>query len=841
MTRLHAPEFGELLRQHRRAAGLTQEELAECARISVRAISDLERGVRRAPHKDTLRLLAEALQLSDTALALLVETVREARRAAAPSIAPTGVFSRDFPVALTPLIGREREEAVIAHLLVRDDVRLLTLTGPAGIGKTRLATQAALDHGARFANVVFVSLAAINEHSRVFPAIAQALGLHDQADRPACDQIYDYLARRKSLLILDNFEQVAQAGPQIAQLLAACPQATALVTSRIALRVRGEHEVAVPPLDTADLAHLPTLENLSRCAAIALFVQRAREVNPTFELTRALAPIIAAICARLDGIPLALELAAARSKLLTPKALLARLDGRLALLTNGAADLPERQQTMRRAIAWSYDLLRESEQRLLRRLAVFIAGWTLAAAEVICGESDRETACVLDGLTALVNHSLVVREAGADAEPRFRLLELVREYGWEQLVAHDDVSALRSRHANYYCALAEMVEPELRGTEQAAWIQRLERDHDNLRAALWWAQAHEQVETGLRLAAALQRFWELHGHLYEGRGWLERLFATAEWSAVATSVRAKALSAAGRLAYRQGDYALATPMLEQSLALARDVGDGQTIAGAIGNLGMLAMAQGDYIKATALLEESLAFWSILGDRWGLASTLDDLGTIAHLLGDNKRATVLKTASLNLARAAGDKSQIAIALHNLGWVVHAQGDARQAVAFFEESLTIRREVGDTRGVATMLCSLGHLAHIEGEESRATQLLTESLTLAQVVGDNGVMAHCLEDLARIACARGLSERAAWLFGAAAALRATIGANVQPDERADYDWNLMAVRAALGDEAFTAAWAHGQKLSLAEVIEVVGAQETPKEIVFHSPREEASAGLG
>jgi predicted ATPase/DNA-binding XRE family transcriptional regulator len=872
MSALSTPAFGEVLRQQRTAAGLTQEALAARARISVRAISDLERGVRRTPHPDTLRLLAQALGLSVEQQALLVAAVRQTRRAAAlSSTAATDHYSRDLPVALTPLIGREREEATIAHVLRQEEVRLLTLTGPAGIGKTRLATQAASEHAARCPScprVVFVSLAALREPAQVLPAIAQALGLPEPVEQSALEQVSAYLSRRALLLALDNFEQVVQAGPELTRLLAACPQVKALVTSRVALRVRGEQEVAVPSLATpqlaelAELAELPAREALTRYPAIALFVQCARTVTPTFALTPTLAPIIAAICTRLDGIPLALELAAARLKVLSPHALLARLEGRLEgrlrLLTQGATDLPERQQTMRRAIAWSYDLLSGAEQRLFRRLAVFVDGWTLEAAEAICGAisgasggvSDAEATGgpgrlerlgVLDGLTILVNSSLVVQEAGAAGEPRFRLLELMREYGWEQAFAHDDVSALRSRHADYYCSLAERAEPGLKGIEQTAWIKRLEREHNNLRAALGWAQAHEQVETGLRLAAALERFWELHGHLREGRGWLERLLATAEWSAVAISLRAKALGAAGRLAYRQSAYDLATPLLRQSLSLARDAGDTKATAGALSNLGILAMAQGDYGRAQALLEESLALWRILGDTWGFGSTLDDLGTVAHLLGDNERAAVLKKESLDHARAAGDKSQLAIALHNLGWVVHAQGDGGQAVALFEESLSIRREVGDTRGVATMLCSLGHLAHIEGDESRAAPLLSESLTVAQVVGDNGIVIHCLEDMARIGCAHGLAERAAWLFGAAAAVREAIGAPPHPDERADYDRNLADVRAALGDEAFLTAWAHGQALSLEEVIAMVSAQGTPEETVLHRSLEEAAARLG
>jgi predicted ATPase/DNA-binding XRE family transcriptional regulator/Tfp pilus assembly protein PilF len=843
MTTPRAPAFGELLRQHRLAAGFTQEELAERARISVRAISDLERGVRRAPHYDTLRLLTEALGLGEEACALLYEAVHETRRVESTSpaaAAQAGAVPYDFPPTLTPLIGREREEAAVAHLLLRHDVRLLTLTGPAGIGKTRLATQVALGLGANFSNVVFISLAAISERLLVLPAIAQALGLRDQADRSVYDQIYECLSRREYLLVLDNFEQIAQAGSEIVRLLMACPLTKALVTSRVALRVRGEHEVAVPPLDTPDLARLPAMDDVVRCAAVALFIQRARAVKPTFEVTPALAPIVAAICVRLDGIPLALELAAARIKTLAPQSLLARLDKSLALLTQGAADLPERQQTMRRAIAWSYEALDDSDQRLFRYLAVFVGGWTLAAVEAVCGQNETEGTLILDGLTTLVNSSLVIQETGVDGEERFHLLELMREYGWEQLVTQDEVSALRSRHADYYLVFAEGAEPELKGVEQAAWIQQLEREHDNLRAALGWAQASEQSEMGLRLAAALERFWELHGHLREGRDWFERLFTTAESSAVATSVRAKALGAAGRLAYRQGDYAWATPLLQQSLALTRAVGNTWAIAGALSNLAILAMAQGDYIMATAQLEESLPLWRISGDRWGLAGALDDLGTVAHLVGDNERAAALKTESLDLARAAGDRSQVAIALHNLGWVVHAQGDGRRAMTLFEESLMIRREVGDTRGVATMLCSMGHLAYIDGDDSRAAPLLTESLTLAKAVGDNSIIAHCLEDHARMRCGQGLAEQAAWLFGATAALREASGASVQPDERADYDRNLATVRAALGDTVFTAAWEHGQALSLDEVIDLVGAEKTSQGTAHGESEGMASGGL-
>jgi predicted ATPase/DNA-binding CsgD family transcriptional regulator len=827
MSALGTPTLAELLRQQRTAAGLTQEELAERARISVRAISDLERGVRRAPHKDTLRRLADALNLSEDDCALLFESVRETRRAeaASPSTAPTGVFSRDLPVALTPLVGREHEEAAIAHLLLRDDVRLLTLTGPAGIGKTRLATQTALDHGSRFANVVFISLAAISEHSLVLPVIAQALGLHEQADQPVIDQLSAFLFRRELLLVLDNFEQVAQAGPDIAQLLAACPQVKALVTSRVALRVRGEHEFPVPPLDTPDLGHLPEWEDLTRYAAVTLFVQRARAVKPTFAVTPALASVIAAICARLDGIPLALELAAARIKALTPQNVLARLDKSLALLTQGATDLPERQQTMRRAITWSYELLDAPEQRLFRRFAVFAGGWTVEAAEAICGENDAEATLILDRLMSLVNSSLVVQETGADGEPRFHLLGLMREYGWERVIAQDELPALRSRHADYYRAIAEKAAPEMRGPNQRLWLARLAQEHPNLRAALDWARETYSVECGLRLGSALRRFWQVQGHAREGRVWLEQ-FLSLQGSPVSDGgrrLRADALQSAGHLAWVQGEHEAATALLAESLNLYRAQMSASLpgIARVLNIQGLIADECGDYPGAVALYEESLALWREVGDVTMTGAVLTNLAIVESRQERLAQAILLFEEGLALHRAAQDHHAIALTLCNLGEVMLKVGDLTAAAKLIEEGLEVHRALGE-RGVrAAPLLSLAEVAREQGDLKRAAVLTFEALTIASEVGPLFAVFDGLESMAEVAYSHGRSALAAEVFALATTLRETHHIPL-PSGHAKMlcATHIDALRTTLGDQAFTTAWEKGQKWSVDEAIQLMSA---------------------
>jgi predicted ATPase len=832
---LPTPAFAALLKRHRLAARLTQDELAERAQISVRAISDLERGVRRAPHKDTLRLLTEALHLSDDERALLLESAHQARRteASVPTARPFTSVG-DFPVTLTPLIGREREEAAIAHLLLQDDLRLLTLTGPAGIGKTRLATEAALGLGAQFAPSVFVSLASMSDPSLVLPAIAHALDLHDQPNQPTIEQLFEYLSTRGLLLVLDNFEQVAQAGPDVARLVAACPQVKALVTSRVALSVRGEHEFAVPPLDIPDLGHLPALEDLTRYAAVTLFVQRARAVKPSFAVTPALAPVVAAICSRLDGIPLALELAAARIKILPPQALLARLGASLALLTNGPADLPERQQTMRRAIEWSYDLLDASQQRLFRGLAVFVDGWTLEAAEAVCGCNEVPVATVLDELASLVSSSLVAQVEESDGEPRFRLLQLMREYGWEQLVAHGEASLLRSRHADYYRALAEKAAPELEGPNQRLWLARLAQEHSNLRAALDWARETQSIEYGLRLGSALYWFWKLHGHASEGRAWLEHFLPLQRPSESVgdKTLRADALRAAGYLAWNQADHEAATALLAESLDLYRAQANVPGIAHVLNTQGRIADDRGDYARAVALYEEALALWRELGDVTQIGRLLNNLACVAFLEERYAQARSLFAEGLALQRAANNHWSIAITLCNLGDTMRMEGDLATAATLIEEGVELYRELGDRGEIAYGLVNLADVVREQGNLERAALLNLEALTIASELGAMLAVARAQESMAAIAYSQGRSDLATQLFALATILRETHHLPRSGRHAKLCANHIDELHATLGEVAFAVAWDQGKHLSLDDAIHLMSALVSVPETVTASP---------
>ncbi len=716
------------------------------------------------------------------------------------------------PVPLTPLVGRQSAAATIADLLRNNDVRLVTLIGPGGVGKTRLALHVLIerDLAAAFADgTIFVSLASVSDPALVLPTIAQAIALRDSGDRSLLDRLRDVLGDRRLLLVLDNVEQVVGAGPEIASLLADCPGVRVLATGRVPLRISGEHEFLVPPLALPDLDHLPAVSDLATTEAVELFVQRAQAVRPDFALTNANAAAVAGICARLDGLPLAIELAAARVKVLSPSALLARLTNRLQVLTGGARDLPDRLRTMRGAITWSHDLLSADEQTLFRHLAAFVGGCTLEAAEAVCGAAnDAETndSCpplpdILDGLASLVDKSLLRQEDGPGGEPRFRMLETIQEYGLERLAASGEEAAVRRRHAAWCLALAEQADPALVGPDQDFWMDRLETEHGNLRAALGWVMETGDAETGLRLTGALWWFWQIRGYLGEGRAWLDR-----------------------------------------AITLGRRTNGGAGISSlpgvrALVGASMLAGLQQDDEEATALAEEALAVARQIGDQEGIARALFVRSFAAGGRGDQAAASADAAAALDLFRDLGDAHWIAFALNRLGIETYEQGDLTAAAGRYEEALDRWRRIGNSWGIATALTNLGLVARADGDDQLAAERYQEALVLCWRQRDQWGLVELLVALADIASLQGRADQtelAARLLGAADTVRMRAGLILQPYMRANADRAEAALRARMGDGGYRTAWNAGREMPLAEAIVAASA-------VASSPLAGRSHGAG
>src|SRR5882724_1211577 len=731
----------------------------------------------------------------------------------------------NIPVQRTGFVGREKEVAAAKELLLRQDVRLVTVTGPGGIGKTRLAVEVAnglLEHFP--GGTHFVSLSAISDPGLTSFVIIQALGIREAGGLSPLEilrkNLHDSM-RAPMLIVLDNFEHLIAAAPALAELLATGPNLKILVTSRAALHVYGEHEFPVPPLAMPDSRSVSSVEALSQYPAVALFVERAVAVMPDFDLNRENATAIVEICARLDGLPLAIELAAARVKVLSLSSMRTRLASRLQLLTGGARDLPQRQQTLRATIDWSYDLLSPAEQKLFRRLAVFVRGCTLEGVEAVCDTKGDLNLDLLDGMASMVDRSLVQQVGQANGESRFVMLETIREYGLDKLHASGEEALTRRAHAAYCLVLAEEAATEQSSTEGAKWLARLALEHDNFRAALEYLTETGDAEWGLRLGAALFQFWETGEYLAEGRSRLGKLLNLAG-AAAPTKARARALFAAGVLAGEQGDYTSADRLMRESLDIARHLGDKQAIAVSLNAVAVLARDNGDVAVARSFLEESLVLWEELGDRKAFARSLSNLANVTKLQGDYIRARSLYAECFSIFRGLGDRTGLAWSLNHEGDVARDQGDSAAAGKLYEQSLEIFRELGDRWGIAGALADLGSLAREQRDCRTAHSLYRESLRIFQKLEHKRGIARLLECFACSAAVQHQAERSLRLAGAAAALRQNIGAPLTSAEQAKLEAMLDPARQVLNDTSGTTAWLEGWSMPIEKALEEVLAPE-------------------
>jgi predicted ATPase/transcriptional regulator with XRE-family HTH domain len=803
-------------------AGLTRQVLAERAEVGVATLAALEGGQRRRPHPHTVVALANALGLDESGRSALLELasspVTEPKGLApAEPIAPTHVSGRALPEPPTALIGREAEVSAATALLdpARSEVRLLTLTGPGGVGKTRLGLAVADALAPAYSDgVVFIDLAPLRDGRLVPATIARALGLRESSGRSAHEQLLEHLRQQQVLLLLDNFEHLLDAAPVLAELLGGCPRLALLVTSRAALRLRSERRFAVPVLATPS-GTVPSLEAIAASPAVSLFVQRAQAVASGFVLNQRTAQAVGAICRQLEGLPLAIELAAARVPLLPVESLLRRLERRLPVLTGGAPDLPERQQTLRRTLAWSHELLDANQRLLFQRLAVFVGGWTVEAAESVCAGAGLSVDDVFANLGVLLDASLVRRLDSGREEPRFAMLQIAREFALEQLKAAGEADTLARRHFNWCLALAESVVPLEPTAEQ---FERLAQEQDNLRVALRWSiDAGELLEgqMALRLGVALYPLWYTRGQYTEGRAWLAELLAVPV-AATPTALRAQALAWAGHLACLQGMLADAEALLEVGLTLAQQTQDTlvQSICWQI--LGSAHRRRGALLRAEAAYQQSLAFartaQSAIQVAWAaylVAYTRYELGDVA--------AVRLALGEAVQVHAADASPRVRARLLRLqAWLAAQDGDHAAALAFEEQGLALLQRLSDQQGLAFGNLEAARRALDRGDRPRAAQHLSATLTIARDTGDRLALADGLEGVAQL-MASTRQDQSAYLLGTATVARQTSGLSRTPVHQTWLDSWLTEARDRLPEAAYQLAWENGQRAPLEHVTDL------------------------
>jgi len=802
-------DFSLWLKTHRRALDLTRQDLASCVGCSPVTIEKLEKGERR-PSRQIAELLASCLHVSADSLD---DFVRFARGGPSSTAFNTGTpANSNLPVFATRFIGRTSEIQSVTDLLQTGGVRLLTLLGFAGIGKTRLALEVSGRVGTAFpGGVYFVSLSPVSEPDDVLPAIARALGMRESAYRALLPSLIARLSERPVLLVLDNFEHLLPSAEKLAALLSGAPLLTLLVTSRNALGIYGEHIFDVPPMSLPRSEETPAVALLYDYEAVVLFVQRAKAANPDFQLTEENATAVTLLCRKLEGLPLAIELAANRMRVLPPASILEHLGSRLDMLSDGASDLPPRQRSLRGAISWGYDLLQPPARRLLCWLSAFSGGCSLPAAENMASVQGISYTDMLSHLSALVDSSMVRREPDLTGSPhRFTMLETVREYAVERLEASGEKEQAERFHASYFLALAERAEPYLEGGEQASWLKILEAEHDNIRAAYLYYLRSGDIVSLVSLAGALRRFWYLQGYLTEGRTWLA---ATLQYrDQLDPALLAKVLHGLGTLEWAVGRLAEAGSYFRESLSLSRSLHDTLGVANMLNNLGIVALPQGDYEGAVAFHNESLALYRRLGDRWYVALAISNLGLVALDKGDYAEARALLEESLAMRRELGDRQGIAESLNNLGIVARCLHNYAESYSLHSMSLEMFRALSDKWNEALAISNLAYAnlsSGIEGPE--AGDRFMQGWALFDKLGVESGIVVCVEGLACVLAAEDKGERAALLFGAAERLREDLGVRMASYNRALYDSARHSTASQLGEQAFNANRQKGHNMPI------------------------------